>query len=71
MQNKFISLQRAIKLEESIHFLSNVKREPGEVLLIGESLDDIDHHYSDLIQELAIYNQRREAIINEFKKAKI
>lgn len=75
---RFISLERAKQLEESIGFLSSYVPVEGEIHHIGPNIDEIDEENTKLLLELGKLNKRRVEIIaaltmdealNAFKEA--
>ena len=76
-QNRFISLDRLIQLEETESFISNYKNNDEEELHIGESLLNYNFNLSEeLIElgninlELEKINKRKQEILNHFKDKK-
>ena len=67
MRPKFISKERASKLEEAIGWLSNYKTPINEINFIGNSLEDIDKELSKDLKELGDINIRRGELISKIK----
>lgn len=68
MEKKFIKIEKAIRLEDSIGFLSSYKPTEGEIHHIGSSLEDVDEKYTKLLRRLGELNLEKEEILKEFMK---
>ena len=67
MNIKYIPLERAVILQESINWLDNLEKSGSELYVIGENLDNIDIKFTHLLHELIILNKRRDEIIDLFR----
>lgn len=70
MTRQFISLDKAIRLEQSIGFLSNftIDNTNKDIeYVIGNSLEDVDEKYTKLFQKLIKINTQRQKLLNKFK----
>ena len=70
MKTEYLTLERAIKLEESIGWLSNYKGNEDDILhQIGKSnkIEDMDVYYTKQLKRLGELNKERENILNTFK----
>lgn len=67
MKIKYISLEKAVMLQESISWLENLEKSNSEIYVVGENLDNIDIKFTHLLHELIILNKRRDEIIDLFR----
>ena len=62
---KFLSLEKLLKLEETLGYLSTYLPVPDEKHVIGESVTNIDVELTKLFKELGEINSRRFDIIKK------
>lgn len=70
MKIEYLTSERAIKLEESIGWLSNYKGSKEDTIhLIGNSNnpEDMNGYYTKQLKRLGKLNKERESILNTFK----
>jgi hypothetical protein len=68
MKIKYISKERAKKLEESVNFLSEYTKPADEFHVVGDNFEEIDAQGTSMLIELGHINQRRNEILNWFSK---
>lgn len=66
MKTKFLTLERARKLEETIGFLTHYTPIEGEVHVIGTTLEETDERFTQLLTRLGELNVEREKILKKF-----
>lgn len=69
MERRSISLIKAIRLEESIAWLSTIIPQEYEMFITDDNNTELIEE-TNLLNELASINKRRNEIINELTKTK-
>ncbi len=69
-QVEYLPIEKAIKLEESISFISNLTQPDDKYYVIGNSVEekDRDVEKTELLQELLKINKRRQYLLKELLK---
>ena len=65
MEKKFLTLERARKLEETVGLLTHYKPVDGEIHFIGLSLEEVDEKHTQLFRRLGELHLEQEKIMKE------
>lgn len=71
MKRQFLSLEKAIQLEEVGGILGQLEPQDDLIFVIGTSEKEEDENipYTKLLQELIILNKRRREILEQFSSS--